>query len=195
DRARQARSDLDVEFRLLLPGDVIKHIHAVAHAMANGNGNGNGNDQFVGAVMDMTAARHAEAQLQKTQTELAYLARVTSLGALSSSIAHEVNQPLAAIVTSGEACLRWLQRGSEGLDRAVAAVNRMIADSKRASEIIQRIRALSKRTELKKIELGVNEVIDEVVTLLGREVGNHRASIELELGRDLPPVLADRVQL
>jgi PAS domain S-box-containing protein len=195
DRARLEGSDFDIELRLLLPGDIVKHIHAVAHAMANGNGNGNGKHQFVGAVMDVTAARHAEVQLQKTQTELAYFARVTSLGALSSSIAHEVNQPLAAIVTSGEACLRWLERGPQGIERAVAAVNRMIGDSRRASEIIQRIRALSRRTELKKTQLGVNDVIEEVVSLLAREVGNHRASIKLELGRDLAPVLADRVQL
>jgi PAS domain S-box-containing protein len=197
DRARLDGADFDIEFRLLLPADVVKHIHAVSHAMANGNGNrnGNGQHQFVGAVMDVTAARLAETKLQKTQTELAYFGRVTSLGALSSSIAHEVNQPLAAIVTSGEACLRWLERGAQGLDRAVAAVNRMIADSRRASEIIQRIRALSRRSELKKTELGLNEVIEEAVTLLAREVGNQRASLELELERDLPPVLADRVQL
>jgi C4-dicarboxylate-specific signal transduction histidine kinase len=197
DRARLEGADFDIEFRLLRPGDVVKHIHAVAHAMANGSGNGNGNGkhQFVGTVMDVTAAKCAEAQLQKTQEELAYFARVTSLSALSSSIAHEVNQPLAAIVTSGEACLRWLARGSQGLDNAVAAINRMIADSRRASEIIHRVRALSKRTESKKAELSVNEVIEEVVSLLHREVGNHRASLELELGRDLPPVLGDRVQL
>jgi len=195
DGARLDHLDFDIEFRLLLAGDAIKHIHAVAHALANGNGNGSGRHQFVGAVMDVTATRQAEAQLQKTQGELAYFARVTSLGALSSSIAHEVNQPLAAIVTSGEACLRWLVRGAEGLERATAAVNRMIADGRRASEIIQRIRALSKRTELKKAQLGLNNVIDEVASLVAREVVNHRATLTLELGRDLPPVLADRVQL
>ena len=160
-RASSENKEFDMEFRLLMPGDLIKHIHAVAHTMGNGNGKG----QFVGALMDVTAAKNAEEQLHRAQAEIAYIGRVTSLGALSSSIAHEINQPLAAIVANGEACLRWLNRGAQELNEVSATVKIIMSDSQRASEIVQRIRGRSKRTELKKSELNLNDVIQEVVPL------------------------------
>ena len=203
ERAAKESRRFDIEFRLLLPGDRTKHIHAVAHAMTNGNGNGHGNGhsngngkhQFVGAIMDVTAARNADERLHQAQAELAYVGRVTSLGALSSSIAHEVNQPLAAIVTNGEACLRWVKRGPDAIGEVVAAVTNMIADGKRASQIVQRIRALSKKTQLEKVELSLNGLVEEVIPLVQREVMSYRASLQLELAPDLAPVVGDRVQL
>ena len=112
DRASDDRSEFDIEFRLLLPDGAIKHVHAVARPMEGMTDKA----QFVGALMDITAAKRAESRLHEAQAQVAHVARVTSLGALSASIAHEVNQPLAAIVSHGEASLRWLNRDVPRLD-------------------------------------------------------------------------------
>jgi PAS domain S-box-containing protein len=186
-------SDFNLEFRLQARDDAIKHVRLVARATTNGNGGGQ--RQFVGAVTDITAARKSEEQLHQARAELAYAARIMSLGALSASIAHEVNQPLAAIVVNGEACLRWLARGGDITGEVSAAVRSMIGDGKRASEIVHRIRALSRRANVEKAELSLNGVIEEVVPLVQREVAVHRASLELALASDVPAVLGDRVQL
>jgi signal transduction histidine kinase len=143
----------------------------------------------------VTAARNAEERLHQAQAELAYIARVTSLGALSASIAHEVNQPLAAIITNGDACLRWLGRGAAGIGEATAAITNIISDGKRATQIVQRVRALSKKAEFEKSELDLNGVIQEVIPLVQREIAGHRASLQLDLASDLVPLLGDRVQL
>jgi C4-dicarboxylate-specific signal transduction histidine kinase len=169
----------------------IKHIHAAAHPMRDELGR----RQFVGALMDVTVAKEAQEQLQQTQAELAYTARVITLGALSASIAHEVNQPLAAIVVNGEACLRWLAREAPPRDQLTSAVNSIISDGKRAGAIVQRVRGLTRKTELTKAELDVNEVIEEVVPLVQREVLRYRASLQIDRAPALPPVLGDRIQL
>jgi len=182
---------LDLEYRLLMPDGTVKHVHAAAHAMRDELGR----DQFVGALMDVSAAKHAQEQLQQTQTELAYVGRVISLGALGASIAHEVNQPLAAIVVNGEACLRWLAAEAPPRDRMTRAMNSIISDGKRAGAIIQRIRGLTKKTEVTKTEVDLNEVIDEVVPLVEREVTRHRAALRIDTAPNLPPVMGDRVQL
>ena len=203
-RAARGHADFDIEFRLQAPGQAIKHVRLLARELANGNDNGNGRRQFVGAATDVTAARKSDEQLHQARAELAYAARIMSLGALSASIAHEVNQPLAAIVTNGEVCLRWLARGGDDAKDEIkdeikneisAAVQSMIGDGKRASEIVHRIRALSRRANLEKAELSLNGVIEEVVPLVQREVAVHRASLELALASDVPAVLGDRVQL
>jgi two-component system sensor kinase FixL len=144
---------------------------------------------------DFTERRHAQERLHQAQEELAHVTRVTTLGELTASIAHEVNQPLAAILTNGQACLRWLGRDAPHLDEARSAVKRIIGDAERASEVIRRIRALSKKTDPQRARLNLNDVIDEVVLLVRREVLSHRVSLQVDLARDLPPVLADRVQL
>ena len=112
ERASRDCNEFDIEFRLLMPDQSIKHVHAVAHAMEDSSDKA----QFVGALMDITAARLAEQQLHQAQAQIAHVARLTSLGALSASIAHEVNQPLAAIVSHGEASLRWLHRDVPRVD-------------------------------------------------------------------------------
>ena len=187
----RANGGLDLEYRLLMPDGTVKHVHAAAHAMRDELGR----DLLVGALMDVSAAKRAQDQLQQAQTELAYVGRVISLGALGASIAHEVNQPLAAIVVNGEACLRWLAAEVLQRERMTRAVNSIIADGKRAGAIIQRIRGLTKKTELTKTEIDVNEVIEEVVPLVQREVAGHRATLQIDTTPNLPPVLGDRVQL
>ena len=122
---------------------------------------------------DITERNQAQEALRRAQAELAHVNRVMTLGELTASIAHEVNQPLAGIVTNGAACLRWLDREPPELDEARDAVESMISDGMRASEVIQRIRALSKKTELQKVRLDINGVIDDVVRLVQREMLDH----------------------
>jgi two-component system sensor kinase FixL len=144
---------------------------------------------------DITERNHAQEALRRTQAELAHVNRVMTLGELTASIAHEVNQPLAGIVTNGAASLRWLDRKPPDLDEVRGAVQSMIDDGMRASEVIKRIRALSKKTELQKVRLNVNELIDDVVRLVEREMLDQLISLRLEVAPALPAVLGDRVQL
>jgi C4-dicarboxylate-specific signal transduction histidine kinase len=133
--------------------------------------------------------------LQKVQTELAHVTRVMTLGELTASIAHEVNQPLAAIVTNGNACLRWLGGATPNLAEGRQAVERIIKDSYRASEVISRIRNLVKKTPPRNDWLDVNDVILEVLALAQSEAGRNRVSLKQQLADNLPPVRGDRVQL
>ncbi len=153
---------------------------------------------YRGVSADVTAAvraDQAEQALREVQAELAHVTRLTTLGELTASIAHEVNQPLAAIVANGDACLRWLNRDVPELDEVRGALEGMINDGNRAADIIRRVRTLAKKTDAQKAAMPINEVIDEVIRLLRREVLSHRALLCLELASELPPVLADRIQL
>ena len=153
---------------------------------------------YRGVSTDVTAAvraDQAEEALRKVQTELSHVTRLTTLGELTASIAHEVNQPLAAIVTNGNACLRWLGHDVPQLDEVRSAVERMISEGNRAAEVIRRVRALAKKVDVAKVPLPINGVIEEVILLLHPEVLSHRALLHLELASELPLVLADRIQL
>jgi C4-dicarboxylate-specific signal transduction histidine kinase len=145
--------------------------------------------------MDVTATRLSQEALHKAQSELAHVSRVITLGELAASVAHEVNQPLAAIVTNGGASLRWLKRSPPEIDEARSSLQHMISDAKRAGDVIHRIRTLSRNVEPERVQLDLNHVIDEVVKLIDREVVSHRVSLRLDLATDLPPVRGDRVQL
>jgi PAS domain S-box-containing protein len=147
------------------------------------------------SLMDITERNRTHEALQQAQAELAHVTRLTTLGELTASIAHEVNQPLAAIVTNGEACLRWLGHDPPELGEVRSGLESMISDGVRASEVVWGLRALSKKTEPQRIRLNLNDVIDQVILLIQREVLNHRVSLRLELAPALPPVLGDRVQL
>ena len=147
------------------------------------------------SMMDITERERMNEALHQTQAELAHVTRMTTLGQLTASIAHEVNQPLAAIVTNGEACLRWLGYDPPQLDEVRGAVESMIGDGMRASEVVWGLRALSKKTDPERMRLHLNDVVREVIPLVHREVFNHRVSLHVELAPALPPVLADRIQL
>jgi PAS domain S-box-containing protein len=144
---------------------------------------------------DITARNRAEEALHRAQAELAHVARVTTLGELTASIAHEVNQPLAAMVTNGEACLRWLSHDKPDMDEVRGAIDRIIRDGKRASDVIWRIRSLSQKAGSEKAPVSLNEVINDILPLLQREVLSHRVSLRLNLAPDLPAVMGDRIQL
>jgi PAS domain S-box-containing protein len=159
-------------------------------------------DEGVSFVIDMTDRRRAEERLRVSeqrfldaQMELAHVTRVTTLGELTASIAHEVNQPLAAVVANAEACLRWLDRGTPDLDAARRSVKWVIDDGNRASEVIRRVRALAKKTSLEKVPLDVSDVAGETIALVQRDLINHRVSLRTEFAPALPTILGDRVQL
>ena len=144
---------------------------------------------------DITERKRAEEALQKVQTELTHVTRVMTLGELTASIAHEVNQPLAAIVTNGNACLRWLAGATPNFSEARQAVERIIKDSYRASEVISRIRTLVKKTPPRNDWVDLNEVIVEVLALAQNEARRNHVSVKRQLKQDLPRVRGDRVQL
>ena len=191
ERVSHDGEDWDLEHRLLMPDGSVKHVRAVAHAVKHASSN----LAFVGAVTDITAARRAEDELHQARAELAHVARVTTVGELTAAIAHEVKQPLTAIVTNGEACLRWLDRDVPELDEARQAVTRMISEGKRADEVIQRIRAMLRKDDSRKAPLDLNDVINEAVPLIRRELSKHRVVLKLELEPGLPPTNGDRIQL
>jgi C4-dicarboxylate-specific signal transduction histidine kinase len=139
--------------------------------------------------------RSAQMALDKAQAELAHVTRVTTLGQLTASITHEVNQPLAAIIVNAEACLRWLDRATPDVDEARRAAQQIVKDGRRADEVIRGVRALAKKTDTAKTPLDVNEVVNEVIVLVRRELVSRRVSLRMDLGPDLPMVVADRVQL
>lgn len=136
-----------------------------------------------------------EDALHRSQAQLAHVTRVTTLGELVASIAHEVNQPLAAISANGEAALRWLNRPQPDLEEARAAIANMVGDTQRASEVIKRIRALARKSDPQHAALDINAVARESVAMVRRELLRHRVRLEARLAEGLPPVRGDRVQL
>lgn len=154
-----------------------------------------GRGSILVGFIDMTERNRALDELHRTQAELAHAARIATLGELSASIAHEVNQPLAAIVTGGEAALRWLGRAEPNLGEAKAAIGRMIGDARRASEIIGRIRALATKAAPARVRLRPNEIVADAALLVAREVSQHGVSLALDLAPELHEIAADRVQL
>jgi PAS domain S-box-containing protein len=180
-----------VEHRLLLPSGAVKHLQVVAHATSDAPDR----FEYVGALMDVTESKHAQEALQQAQAELAHVTRVTTLGELTASIAHEVNQPLAAIVTSGEACLRWLAVTPPDIAEARGAIERIIRDGNRASEVIRRLRDLMRKTEPQMAPLDINDVISDVVALVQRELLTNGVGLRLDLAALPFPIFGDRVQL
>jgi PAS domain S-box-containing protein len=191
DRARQGEQEFDFEHRLVMPDGKVRHVHVLAHIVKGDSDN----KEIFGALMDVSAAKQAREALDKAQAELAHVTRMTTLGELAASIAHEVNQPLTAIVTDGAAGLRWLGQEPRVLEEVRNSLEAMIGEAQRASRVIERIRALSKKTDPEKAPLDINNVIHDAVRFVEREVLSHRASLRLELATGLPLVPGDRVQL
>ena len=189
--AAEEGKNIDSEYRLVLADATVKTVRVVAHLMSE-NGHG---PQFVGAMMDVTETRRAEEELQQAQANLAHVARVTTLGQLTASIGHEVNQPLAAIVTNGDAALRFLRRDPPDLDEVRDALTGMIAEGKRASEIVKRIRSMVQKTTPVAVPVDINALLSDCVALVQREIVANRVVLQLEFTPGLPPILGDAVQL
>ena len=191
ERASKEGQDYVHEYRLRMPDDRVKHVHVVARAFRDEAGE----VEYVGSVMDVSAMRLAERELHKTQTDLAHVMRVTSLGELTASIAHEVNQPLGAVLINAAACLSWLNHEQPNLTEAHAALDRIVRDGARAGEVIRRIRTLAKKADTKMAPLNLNEVLSEALILVQHELLSSRVALRLEQASALPLILADKVQL
>jgi PAS domain S-box-containing protein len=191
DSASSDGKDFDYEHRLLMPDGSVKYVHVVAHTLTDASGS----IELFGAVMDVTTAKRAAEELHKAQIELAHVTRMTTLGELVASISHEVNQPLTGIVTYGEASLRWLSHDPPQLDRARNAVEQMINSARHASDVITRIRVLSRKGVLERTRLDISEVIDDVVAMIRPEINIHHVSLRVDHEQSLPPAHGDRVQL
>jgi PAS domain S-box-containing protein len=192
DRAIAEKSDYEVEFRILLPDGSVKHIHTVGHPVLNASGD---LAQFVGSSTDITQRKLAEEALCQAQVDLAHVSRATTMGELTASLAHEVNQPIAAAVTDANTCLRWLTRDQPDLEEAREAASRMAKDATRAADIIRRIRLLFEKVSPQRELVDVNEVVREMIVLLRSEATRYSISFRTELASDLPLVMGDRVQL
>jgi PAS domain S-box-containing protein len=188
DRAISEKSDYEMEFRILLPDGTIKHIRTVGHPVLNASGD---LVQFVGSSMDITASKRAE----EAQADLAHISRVTTMGELTASLAHEVNQPIAAAVTDASTCLRWLNRDHPDVEEAREAAARIVKDATRAAQIISRTRMLFKKGTPQWDLVDINEIIREMVSLMRSEVTQHSISVRTELAENIHPITGDRVQL
>jgi PAS domain S-box-containing protein len=191
DRASRDGRDWELEHQLLMPDGSIKSAHVVARAVRDESGS----VEFVGAIMDVSAAKRAEQQLRHAQAELAHISRVTTLGELTASIAHEVNQPLTAVVTNAEAALRWLAAEPPNLDKAREALGHIVKDGMRASDVIHRIRAIIKKAPSRMARVDVNEAVLDVITVTRSELLRHGVSLQTQLATGLPLIEGDRIQL
>jgi PAS domain S-box-containing protein len=191
-RAISEKSDYDIEYRILLPGGAVKHVHSVGHPVLDASGN---LVQFIGSTTDITERKQAEEALRQAQADLARISRITTMGELTASLAHEVNQPIAAAVTDANTCLRWLNRDQPDMEEARQAALRVVKDATRAAEVISRTRLLFKKGAPQSELVDMNEVIHEMLALIIGDMSRRSISVRIELADDLPQITGDRVQL
>jgi PAS domain S-box-containing protein len=184
-------SDFEWQGRLLMPDGSIKYLYAFAHPVRDADGQ----IEYIAAVQDVTARRLSEEALNKAGAQLARVAHVTSLGALTASIAHELNQPLSGIITNANTCLRMLAAERPDVEGAQETARRTIRDGDRASEVIGRLRDLFAKREPTRELVDLNEATREVIALSAGDLQRNRVILRHELADDLPPVVGDRVQL
>ncbi len=189
--ARRGVVDHDYEFRLRLPDGSLKHLRTNAYATHDRDGN----MQFLGVIQDITDRKLAEEALTKVRSEVASMTRAASLGALTATIAHEVNQPLTGIMTNTSTCLRVLSAPSPNLESALSLVNRIARDGKRAAEVIVRLRALFGNKQATREPVDLNDATREALALSRSELDRNSVVIKTELADGLPQVSGDRIQL
>jgi PAS domain S-box-containing protein len=191
EKAQRTGSDFEYEPRLRMPDQSVKYVHLTAH----GTRDREGRLEYIGAAQDVTQRRLSEEALAQARSELANVARVTSLGVLTASIAHEVNQPLSGIITNASTCLRMLSADPPNVDGARETARRTIRDGNRASDVISRLRTLYSKKDLSPESMNLNEATREVISLSLSEWQRDRLILRLELADDLPPITGDRIQL
>jgi PAS domain S-box-containing protein len=182
----------DVEYRVVRPNGELRIVHSQGDVMRDEAGRPR---RMFGTIQDITERKRAEEGLRDAQMELAHVNRVATMGQLSASIAHEVNQPVAAVLINADVALHWLSTQTPDLGQARQALGRIVKNGQRAGEIIGRIRALIKKVAPQKDRLDVNEAILEVIALTRSELVRSSVSLQAELASDLPPVEGDRIQL
>ncbi|MDB4884227.1 MAG: multi-sensor signal transduction histidine kinase [Gemmatimonadetes bacterium] len=195
ERANSEGTDVEVYYRVVRPDGTTRHMHTVGHPLRQASGDAG---EYLGISMDVTEQRQAEREretLRQVEADLAHVTRVTTMGELTASLAHEIKQPITAAVIDAQACLRWLGREQPDLAEARDAASRVIKDATRASDIINRIRMIFVRAAPERELLDVNEIIQEMIGLLREEASRRSVSIHSELASALPHILADRVQL
>jgi PAS domain S-box-containing protein len=195
ETAGREKAEFELDYRIIHPGGEIRNIHAIGHPGFNPSGD---LVEFVGTVIDVTERKLAEEQrerLREARADLVRINRVTAMGELTASLAHEANQPIAAAVTDANTCLRWLTRDEPDLVEAREAASRMVKDAARAAEIIARIRSFFTKGTSQRELVNVNELIRGMIALLRGEAARHSISIRTELAEGLPQIMGDRVQL
>jgi PAS domain S-box-containing protein len=183
--------DVDFTFRILTARGAVKYLHGMARVMEQIAGR----PLFIGALQDVTQSREAEEALNKARSELFQVSRVMALNMLTASIAHEVNQPLAGIITNASTCLRMLGGDPPNLDGARESVRRILRDGNRAADVINRLRELFSHKEFELEPLDLNEATREVIALALSDLQRNRVVVRSELSENLAPVIGDRVQL
>ncbi|WP_109477019.1 PAS domain-containing sensor histidine kinase [Paraburkholderia sp. C35] len=191
ERAMRGEPNIDSKFRLLLKDGAVKYVHYVAHLSMPASEK----VEYVGALMDVTDRVKAQQALDRSTAELAHVTRVTMLGEMAASIAHEVTQPLAAIVTAGDAATRWLNRPRPDLDEVGLSIGNMTRDAKRATGIIRQIRAMAQKRDPSPTPLDLNALAREAIELLRRELEAHSVEVETDNLQHVLRVCVDRVQI
>lgn len=191
EAARKTSEGQDYEIRLLMSDGSLKYLHTTSNETRDLSGR----REYIGAIQDVTQRRLAQESLNKARSELAHVSRVTSLGALTASMAHEINQPLSGIITNANTCLRMLSADPPNIDGARETARRTIRDGNRASNVITRLRTLFSKKEVAAEDVDLNEAAREVVTLLLNELQRNKAILHYELADRLPIVQGDRIQL
>lgn len=195
ETAGREKVEFELDYRVIPPGGQIRDIHVLGHPVFSPSGD---LVEYVGTVMDVTERRRAEEErekLRQAQADLARVSRVTTMGELTASLAHEIKQPIAAAITDANTCLRWLARDEPDLEEARAAAKRVVKDAARASEIVSHVRMLFKKGVAVRESVDVNEIIREMLVLLHNETTRYSIAIRAELSADLPQIMGDRVQL
>src|SRR5258708_39493 len=186
--------DYDLEYRIYRPDGTIRFLRSVGHHDPAGE-----IGEYVGITMDITERKRAEQErekLRQSEADLAHINRVNIMGEMASALAHEIKQPIAASITSANACLRWLARDPPDLERARAAATRIEQDGNRAAEVIESLRSFYKKdTPPEREMVDVNDIVQEMTVLLRNEAIRYSITIDVELEADVPNILADRVQL
>src|SRR6266567_2856402 len=195
EQAIRDTADFELDYRVVHPEKGIRDIQVVSHAVLDGSGN---LDEFVGTVIDVTERKCAEQErekLRQLEADLAHTNRVSTLGEMAASLAHEIKQPIAAAITSANSCIEWLAHEPPNLDRARAAAARIDKYGNRAAEIIDRIRSFYKKSPPQRELVDVNGIIDELLTLLKGEAIRFSVAMRTDLSLELPKLMVDRVQL
>ena len=195
NRAIAQKSDLDAEFRILLPDSTARHIRSLGHPVLDSCGEVT---QMIGVIMDVTESKQAEQERERLRQELEYLShlnRVSTIGELTASLAHEIKQPIGAAVTNAQACLRFLDEGRLSVVDAREAALETTKDARRAADIIDHVRSLYRKDSSHQEMVDVNDLIREMIVLLRDEANRHSITTRTDLAEGLPRVMADHVQL